>query len=57
MISPDFMITYAKMQGIDYLYDVNHDGVIDMNDVMKLKLAQGATDYHIKAWNENKGNV
>ena len=51
MISPDFMITYAKMQGIDYLYDVNHNSIIDMDDIMKLKLAQSATDYHMKDLN------
>ena len=57
MISPDFLITYAKSQGIYYLYDANHDGIVDMNDVQKLKLAQSATDYHMKGWNENKGTI
>ena len=54
MISPDFMITYAKIQGIEYLYDVNGDGVIDMNDVMKLRLAQDATDWHLKGMNNKQ---
>jgi hypothetical protein len=53
MISPDFLITYAKAHGIYYLYDVNGDGQIDMRDVDRLKLAQSATDYHMRGWKQN----
>lgn len=53
MISPDFLITYAKTQGIYYLYDVNGDGIIDMKDVQQLQLAQSATDYHEKNIKKN----
>lgn len=52
MISPDFLITYAKTKGIYYLYDVNGDGQIDTQDVDRIKLAQSATDYHMKGYHD-----
>lgn len=52
MIVPslDFIVTYAKSQGVYYLYDANHDGQVDTTDVQLLKQAQSATDYHMKGW-------
>lgn len=50
MISPDFLVTYAKAVNLYYIYDANGDGTVDMQDVEKLKLAQSATDYHKSAW-------
>lgn len=50
MISPDFLVTYAKAVNLYYIYDANGDGIVDTKDVEQLKLAQSATDYHKEAW-------
>ena len=53
MLGADFLVPYAKVQNVYYLYDVNNDGKIDAQDVQILKQAQSASDYHLKTGQEN----